>query len=188
LPVADREKWNARWRDRGELGAPSAVLATVAELLPRAGRALDAAGGAGRHALWLAARGFTVTLVDVSDVAIDLARRAGVADARVWDLEEQGPPPGPWDLILSFHYLHRPLFAAYAAALAPGGTLVVVQPTKRNLERHPRPPAEFFLDEGELPRLVPGLQVVHYDEGWLEEGRHEARLLARVDPGLSSRR
>ena len=180
MPVVDRDKWNARWRERGEPGEPSSVLAAIADLLPRAGRALDAAGGAGRHALWLAARGLSVTLVDVSDVAVDLARRAGVADARVWDLEEQGAPPGSWDLILSFHFLHRPLFPAYAAALAPGGTLVVVQPTKRNLERHPRPPAEFCLEEGELPRLVPGLQVLRYDEGWLEEGRHEARLVGRI--------
>jgi SAM-dependent methyltransferase len=158
----------------------------VADALPRRGRALDAAGGAGRHTLWLASRGLDVTLVDVSDVAVTLARAAGIADARVWDLEEQGAPPGPWDLILSFHYLHRPLFAAYAEALAPGGMLVVVQPTRRNLERHPRPPAPFLLDEGELPRLVPGLELLRYDEGWLEEGRHEARLLARRPARVST--
>ena len=178
MPAADRDKWNARWRERGAPGEPAAVLTAIADHLPSRGRALDAAGGAGRHALWLKARGLTVTLVDVSEVAVSLARQAGIDDARVWDLEEQGVPPGPWDLILSFHYLHRPLYAAYAAALAPGGTLVVVQPTKRNLERHEKPPADFCLDEGELPRLVPGLRVIRYDEDWLEEGRHEARLVA----------
>ncbi len=181
MPAADREKWNTRWRDRaGEPDAtPSAVLVAVADALPSRGRALDAAGGAGRHARWLAERGLEVTLVDISDVAVTQARAAGISHAEVWDLEEQGAPPGPWDLILSFHYLHRPLFAAYAEALAPAGILVAIQPTTKNLERHPRPPAPFLLEEGELPSLVGGLEILRYDEGWLEEGRHEARLVGR---------
>jgi hypothetical protein len=36
------------------------------------------------------------------------------------------------------------------------------------------------LDEGELPALVEGLEVLRYEEGWLEEGRHEARVVARA--------
>ena len=52
---------------------------------------------------------------------------------------------GPWDLILCCHYLHRPLFPAIAAALAPGGLFVFTQPTRTNLERHARPGAPFLL-------------------------------------------
>jgi hypothetical protein len=49
----------------------------------------------------------------------------------------------------------------------------------RNLERHSRPPREFLLDEGEARRLVQGWEVVHAEEGWLTEGRHEALIIAR---------
>jgi tellurite methyltransferase len=35
------------------------------------------------------------------------------------------------------------------------------------------------LEDGELPRLISGLETVRYEEGWLESGRHEARLVAR---------
>jgi SAM-dependent methyltransferase len=95
------------------------------------------------------------------------------------DLEVEPLPDGPWDLVLSFHFLRRALFADFPRILAPGGLLVYVQPTRTNLERHDRPPAGFLLEDGELPGLVQGLEIVQYEEGWLDEGRHEARLVAR---------
>ena len=95
------------------------------------------------------------------------------------DLEEKPFPAGPWDLILSCRYLQRPLFKIYPQVLAPGGTLIVIQPTKTNLERHAKPPADFLLDDGELPGLVFGLKVVHLEEGWLADGRHDAVVVAR---------
>ncbi len=178
---ADRERWDARWRERGEaLAAPEPWL--VGLDLPRAGRALDVAGGSGRHALYLAARGLDVTLCDVSPVALATgeahARRAGLPLAtRAVDLEQAPLPPGPWDLIVVFHYLQRELFSSFPAALAAGGMLVVCHPTRRNLERHAHPSARFLLEEGELQRLVVGLELRSAEEGWLESGRHEARVV-----------
>jgi hypothetical protein len=52
-------------------------------------------------------------------------------------------------------------------------------PTRSNLERHTRPDPRHLLEDGELPGLVPGLEIVRYEEGWTEQGRHEARLVAR---------
>lgn len=182
----DRVRWDARYAEGAPGSEPSPFVTSLDALLPRRGRALDVAGGAGRHAVWLARRGLTTTLVDVSPVGLDLAREAaragGVAlDARAADLERDGLPAGPWDVILDFHYLQRSLFPAFAQALAPGGLLVFVQPTRRNLERHPRPGAAHLLEEGELARLVADLplDVLRLDEGWTEEDRHEARLVAR---------
>jgi SAM-dependent methyltransferase len=186
---ADRDKWDARYRERGaESSAPAAFLTSLAELLPRRGRALDVAGGAGRHAVWLAQRGLEVTLVDVSREGLALAeaaaRAAGVTlSLQTADLEVEPLPPGPFDLVVSYYFLRRELFAAFPGVLAPGGLLVFVQPTRANLQRHARPPAPFLLEDGELPGLVRGLEVVHHEEGWFphpaEEPRHEARLLAR---------
>ena len=182
---ADRAKWDARYRDRGpETTEASPFLARLGDLLPRRGRALDVAGGAGRNAVWLARRGLDVTLADVSLVGIALAREAArAAGVRVetiaTDLERDPLPAGPWDVVLSFHFLRRELFSDFPRVLAPGGLLVYVQPTRRNLERHDRPPAGFLLEDAELPSLVQGLEPVSYEEGWLDEGRHEARMVAR---------
>ncbi len=190
MSQADREKWNARFREGSAYAReqPAAFLTALADRLPTTGRALDVAGGAGRNAVWLARRGLAVTLVDISDEALTLARdHAARVDVPLElcaaDLEVAPLPAGPFDLILSFNFLRRELFAAFPEHLAPGGLLVYLQPTETNLQRHPRPPAPFLLRDGELPGLLQGLEVVTYQEGWFEAGgeeaRHEARLVAR---------
>jgi SAM-dependent methyltransferase len=181
----DRDRWNARYRGEDAVPPPSPFLVSLDPLLPRRGRALDAGGGSGRNALWLAARGLEVTLADVSDVALSAAAREAAARGLPLatvevDLEEAPPPRGPWDLVVVLYFLHRPLLEALPSLLAPGGFLVVAHATRRNLERHARPGPGHVLEEGELPRLVRGLHVVRSEEGWLEGGRHEARLVARA--------
>jgi tellurite methyltransferase len=177
---ADRERWNAKYREEGSVPEPSSLLAAVADRLPVSGRALDVAGGAGRNARWLIKRGLQVTIADVSDEGLRIAGAAvpGVQTILL-DLESEPLPVGPWDLILVSHYLHRPLFAQFPALLAPGGLLLVAHPTLKNLEKNPRPGRHFLLEDGELPGLVTGLEILDSREGWLDSGRHEAWLLAR---------
>jgi SAM-dependent methyltransferase len=190
----ERIRWNARYRERGlSTVEPASFLLSLDPLLPRQGRALDVAGGAGRHAIWLATRGLDVTLVDISEVGVALAAaqaaEVGVSlHTIVSDLESNPLPAGPWHVIVDFHYLYRPLFAHFARELAPGGYLVFCQPTMSNLQRHSRPGADFLLGDGELPGLIsdleaPGLEIIDYREGWLSEGRHEACLVARRPAG-----
>ncbi|MFF8633973.1 class I SAM-dependent methyltransferase [Streptomyces pilosus] len=102
------------------------------------GEALDLGCGAGGDALWLARRGWRVTAVDVSAVAVErltgLAAAHGVDDlitARRHDLEASFPA-GSFDLVCA-HYLHTPLgldrarvLRAAAHGLRPGGRLLVV--------------------------------------------------------------
>src|SRR5262245_25902047 len=125
-----------------------------------------------------------MTIADISTVGLALVKvRAAAAGVTVntiaIDLERDPLPAGPFDLILSVCYLWRPLFAEIPRILATGGRLVVIQPTKRNLERNDKPPAAYLLDEGELPRLTSGLEIIHYQEDWLADGRHDAVLVAR---------
>lgn len=184
----DRARWNAIWRERAALSPPAAFVVEHAALLPAAGRALDLAGGAGRHAVWLARHGLDVTLVDVSDVAVEQAARhaaaAGVADrvhARRLDLSTGALPPGAFDVILTFHYLDRAHRDAWLDRLVPGGVLIAAQPTLTNLERHARPSARFLVAPGELAAWARGrgLDLVVSREGWNREGRHEAEVIAR---------
>ena len=184
MTPGDRQRWNARYAAEGAPPSPSAFLVGLDDILPRHGCALDVAGGAGRNSLWLARRGLTVTLADVSDVALslalDAAREEGLPLRTIEvDLEAAPLPDGPWDVIVCTDFLHRPLFASFASVLSPGGWLAFAHPTRRNLERHPRPGPRHLLDEGECARLVRGLEVVRLAEGWFDDGRHEARLVAR---------
>lgn len=184
----DRDKWDERYRARRlepRSSEASMWLDDIAEDLPRSGRALDVAGGAGRNALWLARHGLDTTVADVSPVGLKLAvERAEAEGLKLHtlevDLAEAPFPAGPWDVIASFLFLQRSLFPAMVEALRPGGWLVFLQPTVTNLERHPKPPRRFLLEPGELGALLAPLpiEIVRLEEKWQASGHHEARLLA----------
>jgi SAM-dependent methyltransferase len=180
-----RSSWNNRYRERSAPVGPAAfVTVELAPLLGPPGRALDLAGGAGRHAVWLAERGWETTMIDTSEVAIALAsERVDEADVDLRlvhsDLTVETLPDGPWDLVLIVHYLQRDLFSPAIELLADNGVIAFSIATVRNLERRERPPLPYLLQEGEAPSLVDGLQILHYAEGWSTEDRHEARVVAR---------
>jgi tellurite methyltransferase len=185
MSLDDQVRWDKAYRER-KAGSqePSPFLVAMEEMLPIRGRALDIAGGAGANAVWLARRGLKVTVADNSPVGLVLAdTNAELEGLRLLTLKtdfEQDPfPPGPWDLIVCVRFLCRPLFAVIPDELAPGGILVVVHPTRSNLLRHERPGLHHLLEDGELPGLVPDLEVVYHNEGWTEEGQHDARLVAK---------
>ncbi len=133
------EFWDERYAqsERVWSGNPNARLVEeVADLAP--GTAVDVGCGEGADVVWLAARGWHVTGVDVSGVALakaaEHAAEAGVSDHTSWqraDVFALDPLPGDADLVTA-SYVHVPtdLFAAVyghiAAAVAPGGTLVVL--------------------------------------------------------------
>jgi tellurite methyltransferase len=166
------------------VSGPSSWLLENADLLPAArGRALDVACGRGRHALLLAAAGFEVHAVDREPAALASletgARRLGLpVTVETLDLEAGSPALGrDFALVAVFHYLHRPLFPALVAALAPGGLLLYETFTADQAALgHPKNP-DFLLQHGELRRLVAPLEVVREREG-LFEGRHVAGVAA----------
>jgi SAM-dependent methyltransferase len=166
------EDWDRRYAAAELLWSaePNRFLAAeVAGLAP--GRALDLACGEGRNALWLAERGWRVTAVDFSPVALgrarELAGRRAVevgwveADVRTWV-----PPIGAFDLV-ALLYLQLPpgerrgVLAAAASALAPGGTLLLVAHDLANLaEGHggPQDPA-VLTTHGEVTAELAGLLI-----------------------------
>lgn len=135
----DHDSWEERYRGSVALwsGRVNPPLATeAAGLTP--GRALDVGCGEGGDALWLAGRGWQVTGVDWSQVALDRAAEhaaaAGLTERVEWvrgDVDSWQPPLGAYDLV-SAHFLHPraaqrgPLLARLTAAVAPGGTLLWV--------------------------------------------------------------
>jgi SAM-dependent methyltransferase len=134
-----QEFWDDRYRSADRLwsGEPNpSLVAQVSDLPP--GEALDAGCGEGADAIWLASRGWTVTGVDVSAVALE--RAAGhaaaqrLADRVTWqreDLLTWVPGSRRFDLV-SAHFMHLPspllesMHARLAEAVRPGGTLLIV--------------------------------------------------------------
>ncbi|WP_433785692.1 SAM-dependent methyltransferase [Actinomycetospora sp. CA-101289] len=170
--------WDDRYgaTERVWSGEPNAVLVQeVTDLAP--GTALDVGSGEGGDAIWLAGRGWRVTAIDVSRVALDRvaarARDEGLADrvtTSVVDLFAD-PLPDGFDLVTA-HFMQLPgadrprLYRAIAGAVGPGGTLLLVghDPEGMPPEAEHHHPADMFATAEEL--------VVELDdalEGWTVE-------------------
>jgi SAM-dependent methyltransferase len=144
----DSTTWDKKYKDSELLWSADANI-WVKDLTQDqpAGTALDIAAGEGRNALWLVARGWEVTAVDFSVVALQRAR--ALADEHLgrdadWlttleaDVETWVPKARSYDLVL-VAYLHLPeqlrrsVMRAAAEAVASGGTLLVVGHDLENL-------------------------------------------------------
>ncbi len=202
--------WDERYR-RGEHATdePNGLLVRAVEMLAsrveggslKGRRALDLACGAGRHALFLAARGMRVTAVDASRVGVGLtlsrARERGLeVDARVADLErgEFVIEEGAYDLVCDFYYLQRDLFPAMRAALKEGGLLVAaIHMVDDSPQAKPMNP-DFLLRPGELRGAFGGLEILHqhettgHDPDAGEHTRRSAELIARKLSAISNQR
>src|SRR5215469_2246843 len=136
--AAQAGEWDARYSERDGArwsGRPNGrLVAEVAGLTP--GRALDVGCGEGADAIWLARGGWTVTAIDISDVAVSRAREAaGLAGATVtWirgDALQTPFPVSSFDLV-SMQYPALPKAAGEAAVrklldtVRPGGLLLAV--------------------------------------------------------------
>ena len=191
----EREFWNRKYRESPESWlVPDPFLeAAFSEYIlpsfPHGGIALDLAGGAGRHAIWLAKRGWEVTLIDISEAGAEQAGlNAGLLASQIHvvvdDLTHfkasQTELGRGFDLVMAFFFLRREIFPEVLAAMRQGGLLVYKTYTRAQMDRPngPKNPAH-LLDPGELQQLVHGLKILHYREAVSEKATVE--LVARKD-------
>ncbi|GGE81751.1 SAM-dependent methyltransferase [Mycetocola zhadangensis] len=175
--------WEAHYRTgRSENGQvwSGHVNATVANELRglAPGAALELGCGEGADALWLAARGWTVTAVDISATALAVgAARAvedGLADHISWRQADLAmwEPSGEFDLVTAaflhstVHLPREEILRRAASAVAPGGRLLVVghgafPPGSGHTEHAHDAPA--------LPTPDEVLANLHLPDGWVVE-------------------
>jgi len=179
-------QWNLRYRAGEHLSdIPSPLVERfTADLV--AGDALDLASGPGRNALYLAQRGWRVTAVDGSPIAIGILRARArdkqlTLESQIADLEREQfvVQPDSYDLICDCYYLQRDLIPSLQAGVRPGGVLIVIA--------HLAGPEEA---EGTATRVRPGelrgyfadWTVLHEYEGQPTESCHQhavAELVVR---------
>lgn len=149
----ERRRWNGKHRDAGP-DVPSVALMMYRGRLTR-GRALDLAGGRGGNATVLALAGWRVTLADLSEVALERARRRARelrTDVALVQADALRLPfRGPFETVVVTRFLERAIAPDLAGLLAPGGTLFA-----ETLTRGLREP--WCIRPGEFPRLFPTLE------------------------------
>jgi tellurite methyltransferase len=147
----------------------SAYKQFVEDSFPNAGVVLDLAGGLGRHALWLASRGWRVNVVDISEVAIGRLRQTALQLDLPLDLfamaaTEYQFEPARFDLIVLFYHLDRALCEKIVSALKPGGVLICKTSLRWDSPERWTPANSDPLRRNEILSLVPGLSVMYHQE------------------------
>lgn len=203
--VDPAEFWEARYRslrsDAGRMWSGQ-VNATVERQVTtlEPGTALELGSGEGADALWLAGQGWTVTAVDISAAALEVAaaeaKRHDLSDQITWEQADLTTwhPTSQYDLVTSA-FLHSPfefpreeILRRAATAVAPGGRLLIVG--------HAEPPPgsghEHGFDAPPLPTPDEVINALELDERWTIEanalveraavwrGGHEVTLIDTV--------
>lgn len=183
----DKSRWDSLYRrNKGYVYGrePAPFLVEALPSLP-VGRALDLAMGEGRNSVYLAKKGFDVTGVDISEVAVRKARRLAKENnarirAVVADLNKYQIAPESYDVILMFYYLDRTLAPAIVKGLKPGGVLVFENRATAHLKYEKGINKEYLIGPTEAKSLFRGLEIVKSRE--LDDGKEATTAFVARKP------
>ena len=180
MSAEDQARWDCKHAGSGTTEIPADFLREVLEsdgwTIP-CGRALDLACGKGRNAIFLATRGFQVTAVDISPIALEEARRRARSlsiDWRQYDLQHIHLCAEEYDLIVAINYLQRSLIPQIKRAIKKGGYIVwdTYLIDQKEIGRPNNP--EFLLNRNELLDHFRDFRVALYREGKFSESSEPA--------------
>jgi 2-polyprenyl-3-methyl-5-hydroxy-6-metoxy-1,4-benzoquinol methylase len=194
----DAAYWETRYRNHAPHGShpPNPQLVACARQLPP-GAALDAGCGEGGNTVWLAASDWRVTAMDVSATALRRAREraeshgADVAARIDWvqaDLTAWEPTTGAFDLVAAL-YVHpagprQQLLRRLAAAVARGGTLLIVDHDRSDVNAH----AHSSADELTATLDPQGWEIELAETRWRRDTSPRGREITLHDAVLRARR
>jgi len=187
---AEKDRWNRVYSSPQPIfnNSPNALLVDAVRGR-RPGTALDLGMGQGRNALFLAQQGWTVTGVDISDVALNQARLQAeklnvkittvLQDANTFDFGTER-----WDLVALIYFPARPYVARIRQSLKPGG-IVVVEAFHRDSGEKRRLGEGVVFGSNDLVKLFEDFRVLRYDDvlapsDWNPSGNREPARLVRL--------
>jgi 2-polyprenyl-3-methyl-5-hydroxy-6-metoxy-1,4-benzoquinol methylase len=181
---SDKVKWDQKFSKTKDYifgKNPSPYLVENLKYL-KVGNALDIAMGEGRNAVFLAKKGFAVTGVDISEVAVKKAKQLAKENkvkinAIVEDLNHYQIKKDFYDVIINFFYLNRNLIPKIKLGLKKNGIVIFETYTVEEL-KYKKMNKDYLLEKEELKKLFSGFEILHYEE--VDTGKEAvARLVAK---------
>ena len=135
---------------------------------------------------WFAEQGHAVVGIDRSAEAV--AAAASWGQTVLADIENEpwplmaGDSPQQFDAVLVTNYLWRALFPVMALSLVPGGILIYETFSQGNASVGKPSRADFLLRQSELLSAFPNLEVIAFEQGFLEQPERFVQRLTAVRP------
>jgi len=150
--------------------APAKFLSKNYDFIPQGARVLDIGMGEGRNAVFLASKGYKVSGIDISSVAIRkarmLAREFGVRIETIHkSVSDYKVPDNSVDAIICFYYVDREVVKMLKNWLKPGGVLVFESfNIKQKVVNGLKEDDIYLLRESELLKLFGDFNILKYEE------------------------
>ena len=178
--------WDQKYGNTGKYvfgKSPAKFLASNFHFIPHGSTVLDVGMGEGRNAVFLARKGYNVTGVDISSVAVRKARRLaqefGVRiKTVVSSMEKYEVPSKKFDAIICFYYVDRELNKKLMQWLKPGGILVYESHTdhQRKVKGSELYEKKYLLRPAELLQMFPNFNILKYEEP-IHVGEYTASII-----------
>jgi 2-polyprenyl-3-methyl-5-hydroxy-6-metoxy-1,4-benzoquinol methylase len=183
-----KQKWDKKFSSRSYVygKSPAKFLAENYHYIPFGASVLDMGMGEGRNAVFLAQKGYKVTGVDISSVAVKkslaLAKEFGVQiNTVVASLNKYKIPEGTFDAIICFYYVDRSLIEKMKSWLKPGGVIIFEAYTidQKNSDSNLKADdPSYYLKKQELLHLFPEMRILKFEEP-IHEKEYRSSLIVR---------
>lgn len=172
----DQKKiWDKKFSSRNYVygKAPAKFLSENYSYIPFGASVLDMGMGEGRNAVFLAQKGYKVTGIDISSVAVQkalaLSKEFGVQiNTIVASLNKYKIQEGAFDAIVCFYYVDRSLIEKMKSWLKPGGIIIyeayTTEQIKNDKKMSHETPFHFYLKPQELFKLFSDMRVLKFEE------------------------
>lgn len=174
MTAQDRVRWDAYYREQKNqpFPKPDPLLLQWTPNVPEgeARRGLDFGAGMGQNGLWLAEQGYITDIMDISRVALSLARAEAThrnvrnvnllqLDFDDYELDEQ-----VYDMVCVFRYLDRRFLDQVKASVLPGGRFVYETFNVRYLEMVSAFNPLYLFELGELKAVFRGWTILYHSD------------------------
>lgn len=168
----EKSFWDEKFSNNNYLfgKAPAKFLAQNYQFISSGSTVLDVGMGEGRNAVFMAQKGYKVTGIDISSVAVKkaraLAHEYGVRIESIVTPVEKFLPEKPFDAILCFYYVDRKLIPKMLNWLKPGGIIIFESHSEKQkgMKGYESYNIEYLLKQGELLNLFKGTQILKFEE------------------------
>ncbi|MEH0861875.1 MULTISPECIES: class I SAM-dependent methyltransferase [Halobacteriovorax] len=150
--------------------SPAQFLAKNYQFIPRGSTVLDIGMGEGRNAVFLATKGYKVTGVDISSVAIEkslkLARQAGVRIKTIHkSVDHLKIADNSLDAIICFYFVDREISEKLKKWLKPGGVIIYEGYTVAHKKKFNDDSIDsYFLKSAELLNMFNDFKILKFEE------------------------